>query len=258
MEYGICDLGIVSVRVEGDDRSEIVTQLLFGEHFKIIEEAENWILVQLGKDQYTGWICKKQYKEITYEDYDNLTINDFPVCGKKIAYLKDLDNQTMIPISYGAVLPYFHNGNCKIRKKNYEYNGDISSGNFNDHPKYARSLLNTPYLWGGKGPYGIDCSGFTQLIYNLCGIHIPRDAYQQAELGDKIDALNNIQSGDLAFFQNKDGKINHVGIILENDQIIHASGKVRIDQLTEDGIYANDYKKITHMMYSIKRIHAKF
>ena len=125
MEYGICDLGIVSVRAESNDRSEIVTQLLFGEHFKIIEEAQNWIQIQLGKDQYTGWICKKQYKEITYEDYDNLTINDFPVCGKKTAYLKDLDNQNITPISYGAVLPYFHNGNCRIRNKNYEYNDDI-------------------------------------------------------------------------------------------------------------------------------------
>ena len=254
MEYGICNLGIVSVRIDGNDRSEIVTQLLFGEHFKILEETENWIRIQTAKDHYNGWICKKQYKEITYEDYDNLNINEFPVCGEIMAYLKDLNNHSMIPISYGAVLPYFHNKNCRIRKSNFEFLGNTASENFNDHEKYARTLLNTPYLWGGKGPLGIDCSGFTQLIYQLCGKQLPRDAYQQAELGDEIDTLTNTQTGDLAFFQNKEGKINHVGLILDNNKIIHASGKVRIDQLKEEGIYANDFKKITHKMHSIKRI----
>ena len=162
----------------------------------------------------------------------------------------------MIPISYGAVLPYFHNKNCRIRKSNFEFLGNTASKNFNDHEKYALTLLNTPYLWGGKGPLGIDCSGFTQLIYQLCGKQLPRDAYQQAELGDEIDTLTNTQTGDLAFFQNKEGKINHVGLILDNNEIIHASGKVRIDQLKEEGIYAKDFKKITHKMHSIKRIHS--
>ncbi len=254
MEYGICNLGIVSVRSESDDRAEIISQLLFGEHFKILDEVENWIQIQKEKDQYKGWICKKQFKEITYEDHDNLCINNFPVCGEKNSYLKDLENQTMIPISYGAVLPYFHKGNCKIRDKKYQFKGQISSGNFNDLEKYAKSLLNTPYLWGGKGPLGIDCSGFTQLIYKLCGIHIPRDSFVQAEQGDLINSMNDTQSGDLAFFQNNNGKVTHVGLILKNNKIIHASGKVRIDELTDNGIYASEYKNITHKMHSIKRL----
>ena len=254
MEYGICNLGIVSVRSEGNDRAEILSQLLFGEHFKILEEAEKWIHIHKEKDQYKGWICKKQFKEITYEDYDNLSINDFPVCGEKYTYLKDLEGQTMIPISYGAVLPYFHKGNCRIRKKNYQFEGQISSANFNDLEKYAKSLLNTPYLWGGKGPLGIDCSGFSQLIYRLCGISIPRDSFVQAEQGESVRSMDEIKKGDLAFFQNKEGKVNHVGIVQENNQIIHASGKVRIDELNESGIYTLDHKINTHKFHSIKRI----
>ncbi len=253
MEYGICNLGIVSVRAKGNDRSEIVSQLLFGEHFKILKETKKWVQIQVVKDQYLGWICKKQFMEITYEDYDNLDINNFPVCADGIAYLKELNNQTVIPISYGAILPYFHKNNCSIRNKKYEFIGQLASGNFNDHEKYAKALLNSPYLWGGKGVFGIDCSGFTQLIYKLCGIHIPRDSYVQAKQGDLINSISKTQSGDLAFFQNDKGKVTHVGLIINKNQIIHASGKVKIDELTEEGIYVPENKTITHKMHCIKR-----
>ena len=130
---------------------------------------------------------------------------------------------------------------------------NLATSKKSDLETYSKSLLNTPYLWGGRGPFGIDCSGFSQLIFRLCGIKLPRDAYQQAELGEIIKPTKSIK-GDLAFFENNMGKINHVGIVLEKNKIIHSSGKVRIDELNDNGIYNSDSKSITHSLAYIKRL----
>jgi cell wall-associated NlpC family hydrolase len=117
----------------------------------------------------------------------------------------------------------------------------------------ALEFLNVPYLWGGKSVFGIDCSGFVQLVFRLYDLNLPRDAYQQAEIGELIDSKE-ARQGDLAYFTNEKGKIIHVGIVLDNETIIHASGRVRIDQLTKSGIYNSDYCKETHKLHFIKRV----
>ena len=227
MEYGICILGTIPLRNEANDQSEIVSQVLFGQHFKILEIKPKWIKIKLATDNYEGWICAKQYEEITYEDYDNLCINDFPLVGSIFTRIQKLNSKESIPISMGATLPFFNNGIVKIRKLKFKFSGDIASKNTSDLIKYALKLINAPYLWGGKSILGIDCSGFTQLVFSLCGIYLPRDAYQQAKMGESIN-INNIYPADLVFFENNN-KIDHVGIALGNNKIIHASGKVRVD-----------------------------
>ena len=253
MEYGICILGTIPLRNEANDQSEIVSQVLFGQHFKILEIKPKWIKIKLAIDNYEGWICAKQYKEITYEDYDNLCINDFPLVGSIFTRIQKLNSKESIPISMGATLPFFNNGIVKIRKLKFKFSGDIASKNTSDLIKYAFKLINAPYLWGGKSILGIDCSGFTQLVFSLCGIKIPRDAYQQAKMGESVN-IDNIHPADLVFFKNNDNKINHVGIALENHQIIHASGKVRVDNLTKEGIFLSKNKQLTHRLHSVKRI----
>ena len=118
----------------------------------------------------------------------------------------------------------------------------------------AMIFLNAPYLWGGRTPFGIDCSGFTQIIYRLQGINIPRDAYKQAEIGTTLSFINESEEGDLAFFDNAEGKIIHVGIIMKKNYIIHASGKVRIDKIDQEGIFNIEKKKHTHKLRIIKSI----
>jgi cell wall-associated NlpC family hydrolase len=131
---------------------------------------------------------------------------------------------------------------------NFEYNNiDLNLENI------AKQYLNSPYLWGGKTPWGIDCSGFTQMVFKQKNVSIKRDAFQQAEEGEAVAFLAESKMGDLAFFDNEDGKITHVGILLNNETIIHASGKVRIDQIDNYGIMDADSKKYSHKLRFIKR-----
>ena len=254
MEYGISILGIVPLRAEAKDQSEIISQVLFGQHFKILETHPKWIKIELASDKYVGWVCAKQYHEITHEDYDNLSLNEFPLVEDAFTSLIDLHTNETIPISMGAVLPFYHKGMVRIRNKKYKYNGTVSSNNSNNIINYAKKLTNAPYLWGGKSILGIDCSGFTQLVYQMCGISLSRDAYQQAEEGELIENIDDIVEGDLIFFVNDNHKIHHVGIAMGTKSIIHASGQVRIDQLSNNGIIHAESKSLTHKFHSIKRV----
>jgi len=255
MEYGICNLGIIPARAEASDRAEIVTHLLFGEHFQVIEQEEKWLKIRLHHDEYEAWICQKQWMEITHEEFDNLSLNEFPIVGEKWTTVSNVETGEEISVSYGAVLPYLDkSGRFKLLNQAYSYQGTIASGNRKELKQYAKSMLSTPYLWGGRGSFGIDCSGFSQLMYRLIGKSIPRDAYQQVELGETIQFVDLVETGDLVFFDNDEGHINHVGIVLEPGKVIHASGKVRIDQLDHQGLFATDAKRYTHQLRIIKRL----
>jgi len=138
----------------------------------------------------------------------------------------------------------------------YKFNGKKTQGFSQKKHLINNALifLNAPYLWGGRTPFGIDCSGFTQIIYRLQGIKIPRDAYQQADLGTPLNFIEESEEGDLAFFNNNEGKIVHVGLIMKNNQIIHASGKVRIDKIDQKGIFNIEKNKHTHKLRIIKKL----
>jgi gamma-D-glutamyl-L-lysine dipeptidyl-peptidase len=254
MEYGICHLGIIPGRADASDKAEMVTQLLFGEHFQVLEQSDQWIRIKTAHDNYECWICDKQWMEITHDDYDHYSINDYPTVSEKWTHITHRKSGVQLPVSCGAILPNFQNGRFRIRNEEYQYTGNVASKAVEDFESIARSLLNTPYLWGGRGPLGIDCSGFSQLIYRQLGHSIPRDAYQQAEQGEPVDFSDLVEPGDLVFFDNDEGKINHVGLVLEKGKVIHASGKVRIDILDHHGLYADDHNKYTHKMRIIKRI----
>lgn len=250
MSYGVCELPVIPARAKDNDPSEMVTQILFGECFQVLEEKEKWVRIVTAKDNYECWICMKQWKEITHEDYDNYTANAFPVCADFDTTVVNTVSDEEMHLTMGATLPYLHTGKFSIRNTKYTYNGTTLPANTDNIDAYALKLLNTPYLWGGRTPFGIDCSGYSKLIFQLCGIYIPRDAWQQAEEGELIDTP---QKGDLAFFQNANGKINHVGIMIDTTKIIHASGKVRIDTLDEKGIYNEETKSHSHIFHSVRR-----
>ncbi|WP_130736796.1 C40 family peptidase [Flavobacterium sp. J27] len=251
--FGICNLAIIPLRLEPSDRSEQVSQLLFGEHFKILEKHEKWTQIETAFDNYIGWIDNKQYQSIKEEQY--LVLEESPIVlnGDLIEYISTPSNQ-LLPIPLGSSLSFLDNEQINI--SNYIFEGIKVCGikAKSNLIKTAYMYLNTPYLWGGKTPFGIDCSGFTQMVYKINGYKILRDASQQATQGEALSFIEESEPGDLAFFDNEEGNIIHVGIIMEDNYIIHASGKVRIDRLDHLGIYNAETNRHTHKLRVIKKI----
>jgi len=251
--FGICNLAIVPVRLEASDRSEMTSQVLFGEHFKILEQAEKWSRIEIATDGYIGWIDNKQFKSISKEAYEQLNEAAPILNGDLIEYITAPDN-SLLPIPIGASLSFLDNAD--INTEQYLFEGLKASGVTSKQNilQTAFMYLNSPYLWGGKTPFGIDCSGFVQMVYRLNGYQIYRDASQQATQGEALSFIEESEPGDLAFFDNEEGRIIHVGIIMEDNYIIHAHGKVRIDRLDHLGIYNTDTKRHTHKLRVIKKI----
>ncbi len=252
MSFGICALSVIPCRAEGNDRAEIVTQLLFGEQYKVLEVQEKWVHIETILDQYQAWICIKQHSPISDTEFEKISQSSHPRSADLISFVSH--NEENINITLGALLTNLKDGTLNWGKGQFSFNGAISENTTDQVEKYAMMYLNTPYLWGGRSPFGIDCSGFTQVVFQLCGIQLPRDAYQQAEIGETIGFVQNTRLGDLAYFDNAEGRITHVGLLLDNQKIIHASGKVRIDKLDHNGIFNEETGKYTHQLRIIKRI----
>ena len=251
--FAICNLAIIPLRAEPSDRSEIVSQVLFGEHFEILETQNQWSRIKLQFDDYEGWVDSKQYQIISEKSFKDLSKDAIILNSDLVEYVSTPSN-VLIPIPLGASLSFLHHSEINI--ENFVFEGMRISGvkSKKDLINTAFMYLNAPYLWGGKTPFGIDCSGFTQMVYKLNGHKLLRDASQQSTQGDALSFIEESEPGDLAFFDNEEGKIIHVGIIMENNYIIHASGKVRIDRLDHLGIYNAEQNRHTHRLRVIKKI----
>lgn len=251
--FGICNLAIVPLRAEASDRSEMTSQVLFGEHFRILEQTEKWSRIEIAFDGYNGWIDNKQFKAITEAQYNSLNTCPIVLNADLIEYITT-PNNLLQPIPLGASLSFLDFP--EINTESYVFEGLRSSGitSKDNLIKTAFMYLNAPYLWGGKTPFGLDCSGMMQMVYKLNGYKLLRDASQQATQGEALSFIEESEPGDLAFFDNEEGRIIHVGMIMENNYIIHAHGKVRIDRLDHLGIYNVDTKRHTHKLRVIKKI----
>ena len=207
-------------------------------------------------DGYEGYLDNKQYQEIDEELFDKLSSSEYQYSSEILDYTTNKDNNHLSTISIGSRLPFYDGTKFSIGKDVYLYEGTTYSEvlSKNDIVRTAFLFLNTPYLWGGKTPFGIDCSGFTQMVYKLCGYSLLRDAKDQATQGEVLSFIEESEPGDLAFFDNEEGVITHVGIIMTDYHIIHAHGKVRIDVLDHSGIYNTDTNTHSHKLRVIKRI----
>ena len=248
MQYGICNLSIVPLRFEATDTSELVSQLLYGDYFKVLEQRKHWSKIRLAFDSYEGWIDNKQYLGINEAHYASLK-KEFPKLSIDLVEFIQDKNEQLFAITLGSTL----NGLSILEHK---HDGHIIDGKKPKENIVQTSFLylGSPYLWGGKTPFGIDCSGFTQMVYKLNGHKLLRDASQQATQGEALSFIEESEPGDLAFFDNSEGTITHVGIIMKDNYIIHAHGKVRIDRLDHSGIYNVDKKMHTHKLRVIKKI----
>jgi len=255
MPYGICNLNSIPLRAIPNDSSEMVSQVLFGESFEIIDTKNNWLQITLAFDGYQGWIDNKQQIAISKELFERLN-NEKQAIISDVVNFASFNNTELLALSLGATLPFFKTPSFNLNQISYTYDGSVFKGIREKESliENAYFYLNSPYLWGGRTPFGIDCSGFTQMVYKLSGHTLLRDASQQATQGETLSFIEESEPGDLAFFDNDEGNIVHVGIILANHHIIHAHGKVRIDLLDQSGIYNIDTKRHTHKLRVIKKI----
>jgi cell wall-associated NlpC family hydrolase len=230
----------------------MLSQVLFGEKYRIIDEVGHWYKIETLFDNYTGWIDINHLQHS--EDHNNLTEQ---VLSKSLLCFKN--DKTKLVLEAGCQIydPDFENKVFAAGENKYSAGSEFSASFIKVSESIADTALkfiNSPYIWGGRIPSGIDCSGFVQLVYKIRGIKIPRDSWQQAEAGGSISFLEEAQPGDLVFFDNERGRISHVGMILSQGLVIHASGRVRIDTIDHQGIYKKEIKGYSHKLRTIRRI----
>lgn len=247
MQYGICSLSIVPVRTTTEEASEMFTQLLYGEHFKVLESRKHWSKIRASFDKSEGWILNRQLDFITKEEYTAIENGQKHCAADLISYLEK-ENSMLTPILLGSSI--------NRTEDQTTFEGNLISDQQDKHHLIRTALLylNAPELWGGKTPFGIDAPGFTQMVYKINGHNLLRSAAEQSSQGTPLSFVEESEPGDLAFFDNASGDIDHVGIIMENNYIIHVNGIVRIDRLDHTGIFNNNLRRYTHKLRVIKKM----
>ena len=237
MEKAVCKVMAAPVREEPKEQAEMVTQILYGETLDVLEAGKYWSKIKMHFDGYEGFVDSRQIQKISDEALENrkvtLITEDFQSVLMK-------DGRTLLSMGSEVEFP------AVASRRSHDLRESIALT--------AQELLNIPYLWGGRSFFGVDCSGFVHLVYKINGIKMPRDSYQQAEVGQPLTFVEESQPGDLAFFENAEGRVVHVGIMLENQRIIHASGKVRIDTLDSTGIFNKELNEHTHKLRIVKNV----
>ncbi len=257
MHYGICPLSVIPIRSSSSHKSEMISQLLFGELLEILDrKGKQWVKIRCAYDNFVGWVDASQIKSITPSEFDSFQ-KDFAFSLELVQPVMGPDH--FVPITMGARLPTFDGMHFKLGETPYTFSGQaIAPSDISPNPdfilKIAKRYLNTPFLWGGRSPFGVDSAGLVQLVYSMAGIALPREASLQIDEGETVDFVEQAAPGDLAFFENKAGRIAHVGIIMPDRRIIHSFGGVRIDLVDHYGIYHQEERRYTHRLRLAKRV----
>ncbi|MDP1622579.1 MAG: C40 family peptidase [Bacteroidales bacterium] len=268
MEYGICLHSVVPVRAEPSHKSEMVSQVLFGELYLVTEKEESWCRIRQLFDNYEGWIDILQVHCIGDQEFLRLSVSETYITMDLIQLLSHENDMSMIPVVIGSSLPALEASRLRIGQDVYLYEGTVSGAILHETKRSnqdvmqlkqqliegTRLYLNAPYLWGGRTPMGIDCSGLIQMVFKLQGFHLMRDASQQATQGEVISLLGEAEPCDLVFFDDVEEKITHVGMLLDRYNVVHCSGHVRVDTIDHEGIYNAKLQKYTHKLRLIKRV----
>ncbi|HEV2481455.1 MAG TPA: C40 family peptidase [Puia sp.] len=254
MIKAICCVPVCPLRAEPSHRTEMVSQLIFGECCELLEQVKEWTRVRVRYDGYEGWCTTSHFTEIDDSEFGTAQP---PLTPDWVTSLEYNGHPMMVPM--GSHLTAMKNGKAQWRKNMVHYKGktwdpQAPATDAKSIRQLTYKFLNIPYLWGGKSVFGLDCSGYVQTVYKFLGIPVLRDAYQQATQGESIGFLEETKTGDLAFFDNEEGKITHVGILLNAHEIIHASGKVRIDKIDNMGIVQSETHQRTHHLRVIRRL----
>lgn len=249
MHYGICPLSIVPIRTSPEDTSEMSSQLLYGEHFKVLEQRKVWSRIRVAHDQFEGWVRRDQIGLISEEAYHDLESEQWPSLSTDLlSHICGTDG-ILVPVPLGSVV-----GTTSLLDHHFEGHSQKGRGPKQGLVETALLYLKAPFLAGGRTPFGIDCSGFTQMVHRINGYALERKPQGQSGQGEALSFVEESEAGDLAFFDDRDGHIDHVGIILPDNHIIHVNGHVRIDRLDHTGIFNRELKRYTHTLRVIKKI----
>ncbi len=248
MPHGICHLSVVPLRASAGASGELLNQVLFGEHFRILESRKQWSRVQLPHDETEGWLQNEQFRELDEASYKALEQAEAQFSNELVAHCCGTGSD-LLPVLLGSavaggkVLGYeFEGGSCQGKKERVALLDT------------AILYVNAPYLLGGRTPFGIDAGGFTQMVYRINGYALHRNPATQAKQGEVLSFIEESEPGDLAFFDNEEGEIIHVGMIMGDNYIIHAHGKVRIDRIDHTGIFNRDTGRYSHQLRMIKKM----
>lgn len=257
MTHGICPLSTVAIRNSASQKSEMISQLLYGELVEILEKkGRQWVKVRCAHDNLVGWVATNQLERITPSEFESYQDN--------FAFVLDVfqalaTGEAFLPLTIGARLPNFDGLHFRIGEQTFNFPGQaVFPKDLGQGPeiilKIARKFLNAPYLWGGRSPFGVDGPGLIQVVFGIAGYPLPREASQQVEKGVNVDFAEQAKPADIAFFENQKGRITHTGIVLPEGKVIHVHGKVRIDKLDHYGIFSKDKGGYTHRLRIIKRL----
>ena len=270
VEYVVACCTVIPVRQEPSEGSEQLTQLLFGEVCEVLDRLPRWTKIRSTLDGQEGWVDFKMLSEVKGE---NGKVKGEGVVAIPTAVATDMETGEELMLTLGTRLPNYAHGTFEVLNKKYLIAPTCVSQPISNSPlgrpiggtpsdnhnvcAIAQTLLNAPYLWGGKNAMGMDCSGFTQVVYAATGVNLLRNAREQITQGEVVASLADAQPGDLAFFDHADRdpkatNISHVGLLLSPTEIIHCSGCVHIDTIDEQGIHLPD-GELTHHLVQIKR-----
>lgn len=252
MERFICENIFVPLRSGPSHKSEMLSQVLFGEKYSIIDQSGSWLKIETVFDNYSGWIDSDHVQHTSSDNEDKGA-----VLSRSLYCFRN--DETKLVLEPGCEIY-----NCDFKKKAFLIGKNLykTQEDFDEKfistkdslPETALRFINSPYIWGGRLPSGIDCSGLTQLVYKIHGTALPRDSWNQSEAGRSIDFIDATEPGDLVFFDNDRGRISHTGMILSRGLVIHASGRVRIDRIDHQGIYKPEKNGYSHKLRLIRRI----
>lgn len=255
--HGVCRLAIVPVRTDASHTAEQLTQLLFGDHYEVLSLSpdKQWASIRVYADQCEGWIEWKQHHEISEEYFHQINKSEYKITmdvASPVLYKK-----TPLTIVMGSIVPISSSELFKIEEQ-FAFNGESKSlGQRRDVEfvrQTGRKYVGSPYQWGGKSPFGIDASGLVQMVFKIAGYPLPRTLKQLIAAGKVVEGMEKALPGDIAFFSIKGGAPVHCGVLMGSDKVLHASGQVRIDQVTEEGIIVPETKIYTHFLHSIRRV----